>query len=276
MAELVMGIGVPHTPFFPGIAKQQGDSSRMVGLFKRVRQELESTKPDLIVMLTSDHFVSFFFDNMPTFCIGAFEHADGPHELSRMMQQYRLQGSAGFAAGLVKYGIENDFDLASSEEVKLDHATLVPLHFLTPEMKIPVVPIFIKALVEPLPRAQRCLALGHMIRRYIEQRPETERVAMIASGSFSLEVGGPRMGFVNKEWHAFVVECLRRGDIDELVRKATSENMRAAGNTGGELLLWIAMMGALGACRLKFIEPDGSPPDAPRDIHAYAVWEVVS
>jgi hypothetical protein len=105
MARLVTGIGVPHTPFFPGIAKQQGDSSRMVQLFKRVRQELESAKPDLIVMLTTDHFVSFFFDNMPTFCVGAFEHADGPHELSRMMPQYRLQGSAGFAAGLVKYGI---------------------------------------------------------------------------------------------------------------------------------------------------------------------------
>jgi hypothetical protein len=89
MAKLVMGIGVPHTPFFPGIAKQQGDSSRMVGLFKRVRRELESANPDLIVMLTTDHFVSFFFDNMPTFCIGAFEHADSPHELSRMMQQYR-------------------------------------------------------------------------------------------------------------------------------------------------------------------------------------------
>jgi catalytic LigB subunit of aromatic ring-opening dioxygenase len=207
MAKLVMGIGVPHTPFFPGIAKQQGDSSRMVGLFKRVRRELESANPDLIVMLTTDHFVSFFFDNMPTFCIGAFEHADGPHELSRMMQQYRLQGSAGFAAGLVKYGIDNNFDLGSSEEVKLDHAALVPLHFLTPDMKIPVVPIFIKALVEPLPRAERCLALGYMVRRYIEQRAETERIAIIASGSFSLEVGGPRMGFVNKAWHAFVVEC---------------------------------------------------------------------
>ena len=219
MARLVTGIGVPHTPFFPGIAKQQGDSSRMVQLFKHVRRELESAKPDLIVILTTDHFVSFF---------GAFEHADGPHELSRMMQQYRLQGSAEFAAGLVKYGIENNFDLASSEEAKLDHATLVPLHFLTPEMKIPVVPIFIKALVEPLPRAERCLALGHMVRRYIDQRAETERVAIIASGSFSLEVGGPRMGLVNKAWHAFVVECLRRGDIDELVRKATSENMQSA------------------------------------------------
>ena len=118
MAKLVTGIGVPHTPFFPGIAKQRGEKSRMVGLFKRVRQELESARPDLIVMMTTDHFVSFFFDNMPTFCVGAFEHADGPHELSRMMRQYRLQGSPRFAAGLVKYGIDNRFDLAFSEEAR--------------------------------------------------------------------------------------------------------------------------------------------------------------
>ena len=276
MAKVVIGIGIPHTPFFPNIAKAEGEASRMVTLYKRVRHELEAASPDLIVMFTADHFISFFFDNMPTFCVGAFGHADGPHELSRMMPQYRVKGAPAFASDLIKYGIECSFDLASSEHVKLDHATLVPLHFLTPDMKTPVVPIFIKALVEPLPRADRCLTLGQMIRAFIDQRPERERVAVVASGSFSLEVGGPRMGFVNKEWHAFVVECLRRGDVDELVRRATAANMRGAGNTGGELLLWIAMMGALNGFRLNFIEPDGSPPEAPRDVHAYAVWEAKS
>jgi hypothetical protein len=115
-----------------------------------------------------------------------------------------------------------------------------------------------------------------MIRTFIDQRPEAERVAVIASGSFSLEVGGPRMGFVNREWHDLVVDLLRSNDIDGLVKKATAENMQGAGNTGGELLLWIALMGALGDCKLKFLEPDGSPPDAPRDIHAYAVWEPIA
>ena len=224
-------------------------------------------------MFTADHFISFFFDNMPTFCVGTFEHADGPCELSRMMPQYRMPGSPAFAKELVRFGIENSFDLAFSEETKLDHATLVPLHFMTPDMQTPVVPIFVRALAEPLPLASRCLALGRMVRKFIDQRPAAERVAIVASGSFSLEVGGPRMGYVNMEWHAFVVECLRRGNIDELVRKATAKNLRAAGNTAGELLLWIAMMGALGACKLRFIEPGGSPPDAPRDVHAYAVWE---
>jgi protocatechuate 4,5-dioxygenase beta chain len=276
MAKLVIGIGAPHTPFFPAIAKAKGDAARMTVLFNRLRREVEAAAPDLILMFTADHFVGFFFNNMPTFCVGTFEHADGPHELSRTMPQYRVHGHPAFAAGLLECGIESGFDLASTEEMKLDHAALVPLHFLTPQMNTRFVPIYVKALVSPLPKAARCYALGQMVRRHIDQWPGAERVAVIASGSFSLEVGGPRMGFIDREWYEFVVDRLRNDDIDELMRSATSQRMLAAGNTGGELLTWIALMGALGDRKLRFFEPDASPPDAPRDAHAYAVWDVVS
>jgi protocatechuate 4,5-dioxygenase beta chain len=212
---------------------------------------------------------------MPTFCVGTFEKADGPHELSRTMPFYRVSGDPSFASALVDYGINNGFDLSCSESMKLDHATLVPMHFLTPGMQVPVVPIHIKALLEPLPRADRCYALGLMVRCFIDQRCTSERVALVASGSFSLEVGGPRMGTINKEWYEFVVDCLRNDVIDKLIAAATSKNMLAAGNTGGELLLWIALMGALGKRKLTFFEPDASPPDAPRDAHAYATWNIV-
>lgn len=141
MAELVLGIGAPHTPFFPGIAKAQGTAARVTVLFDSVRQKLESARPDLILIFTADHFVSFFFNNMPTFCIGTFAHADGPHELSRMMPQYSVRGHPAFAQGLLRHGIESGFDLACAEELKLDHAALVPLHFFTPQMNIAVVPV---------------------------------------------------------------------------------------------------------------------------------------
>ena len=45
MGKVVMGVGVPHTPFFPDIAEKQGDSSRMVMMFNRVRQEFERVSP---------------------------------------------------------------------------------------------------------------------------------------------------------------------------------------------------------------------------------------
>jgi len=276
MPRVVLGIGAPHTPFFPAIAKAQGNTSRMARSFERLRTEVERAAPDLIVMFTTDHFISFFLDNMPTFCVGSFDSADGPHELSRSMPFYRVRGGPDFARGLIDYGLDQGFDLSCSESMKLDHATLVPMHFLTPDMRIPIVPIHIKALLEPLPRADRCYALGQMVRRFIDQRAGDERIVLIASGSFSLEVGGPRMGTINKEWFNFVVDCLRTDAIEKLISAATSENMLSAGNTGGELLLWIALMGGLGKQKLTFFEPDASPPDAPRDAHAYAVWEIAS
>src|SRR5690242_8066645 len=102
MARALLGIGAPHTPFFPSIAKVQGDKSAMAGRFSRLRREFEQASPDLIVMFTTDHFISFFLDNMPTFCVGTFAEADGPHELSRSMPFYRLRGHADFAKSLVR------------------------------------------------------------------------------------------------------------------------------------------------------------------------------
>jgi protocatechuate 4,5-dioxygenase beta chain len=275
MAQTVLGIGLPHTPFFPSIA-QAHPSSPMARRFGRLREDVERVSPDLIVMFTTDHFVSFFMDNMPTFCVGTFDAAHGPQELSRTMPVYRVSGSPAIAKAMLQYGVEQGFDLASSEEMKLDHATMVPLHFMTPHMQVPTIPIHVRALLEPLPRADRCYALGQMVRRFIDQCVDAKRVLFVASGSFSLEVGGPRMGTINNEWYQFVLDCLRNGKIEKLVESATSANMLAAGNTGGEVLLWIAMLGALRDCKLSFFEPEASPPDAPRDAHAYAVWEVMS
>jgi aromatic ring-opening dioxygenase catalytic subunit (LigB family) len=273
MAKLVLAMGVPHTPHFPAVAKAQGDKSKVTVLFDKVRRELEAAMPDLILVFTSDHFVGFFYDNMPTFCVGNFETGFGPQEISRSMPVYHIKGHPAFASALLEYGIQQGFDLSSSAELKLDHALIVPLHFMTPQMNIPVVPFLIKGHVPPLPRADRCLELGKMVRRFIEQWPGQERIAVIASASFSLEVGGPKMGYIDQDWVDICVNTSRQGDVKSLVEKATPERIRAAGNTAGEILNWIAMLGVVGAKPAKFVEPDAQPPEAPRDAHAYAVWE---
>jgi protocatechuate 4,5-dioxygenase beta chain len=274
MARLVLGLGAPHTPHFPTVAMEQGEASRVTVLFNRLREELEAAAPDLILVYTSDHFVSFFFDNMPTFCIGAFDAAEGPRELSRSTPHLRVTGHPPFAAALFEYGLENGFDLASAEELELDHSLLVPLYFLTPKMNVPVVPIYIRGLAEPLPSAQRCYSLGQMVRRQIDRWPGAERIAVVASGSFSLEVGGPKMGWIDHEWFDFVVERIRQGNTADLLRRASTRRMIDAGNTGGELLDWIALLGTLGGSAATFIEPDSQPPESPRDAHAYAAWRI--
>ena len=51
-----------------------------------------------------------------------------------------------------------------AQDFELDHSIMVPLHFLTPDMNVPIVPFFINGLAPPLPSSQRCYALGKAVR----------------------------------------------------------------------------------------------------------------
>jgi aromatic ring-opening dioxygenase catalytic subunit (LigB family) len=271
MAELVLGVGVPHTPYFPRDA-ERNPTGRVAALFERVRQDLDAARPDVLLVVSSDHFVQYFYDNMPAFAVGIVDEAEGPQENTRDMPYYTVPGSAAVGRGLLRHGLDAGFDLASSEAVRLDHSIMVPLHFLTPQMQVPIVPLYVKGLVTPLPRARRAYDLGRMLRRFVDRWPGHERVAVVASGSISLTVGGPKMGYIDQDWLDTVVDRLREGDARGLARRATEKRMLASGNTGGELLCWLTLAGAMGDARPTWIEPDVQPPQDPRDAHAYGVW----
>lgn len=269
----MLGAGVPHTPYFPRLA--QDPASSVAASFRRVADRVRAAKLDVLVIFDTDHLVNFFLDAMPTFAIGTAGRADGPHETSAEMPHYEVPLAQGFARDLLAYGLRSGFDLTSCEEVKLDHSTLVPLHFTVPQMDIPIVPVFVRGITYPLPTARRCFQLGVMLSRFIAARRYDERVGVFASGSLSLEVGGPWSGRVDREWISRVCDHLREGRHAELVRSATPARLWRAGNIGGEILNWIALLGAIGnETRPAFVEPAVEPPDRPRDGHAYAVWEL--
>jgi protocatechuate 4,5-dioxygenase beta chain len=127
-------------------------------------------------------------------------------------------------------------------------------------MDVPIIPVFINALIRPIPSSGRCAALGATIREAVERSGDAGRVAAIASGSFSLEIGGPRIsetshvGVPEPEWVERILTHMRAGDIDGLVQEATDEQLDRAGNAGGELLEWIAMLGMLDPSPPTFLE----------------------
>ena len=158
------------------------------------------------------------------------------------------------AAHIRTSAIAHGFDISLVQDFEVDHAVMVPLHFLTPGMKIPVLPIFINCLAPPLPTAQRCFALGAAVRNAIDSWPQKQRVAVIGSGSFSLEIGGPKIPVGNRaactpdpQWSQHVQDLMQDMRIDQLVAESTTARMLQAGNIGGELLNWIALLGVIGA-----------------------------
>jgi hypothetical protein len=233
---------------------------------------LVALKPDVIVMFDTDHLNTFFLDNLPVFAVGVTDTFKGPNDEPREMPVYDIKSLPDFAAHIRKTGLDAGFDLALVQEFTVDHSIAVPLHFMTPQMQIPVVPIFVNGHIPPLPKAQRCFELGRAVKRAIETWPTALRVVTMGSGSFSLDVWGPHIapgrtdGVPDPDWAQRVCQLLEGMQVPELINEATEAQMLKAGNVGGELLNWIAMLGTIGERKPQFVQPQMA------NGHAYAAW----
>lgn len=271
MAQIVAGFGVPHTPVFPALVKRNGPDCEEAVLYREVATHLEAVKADALILVSNDHFNTFFFDNFPLFAIGVAQETSGPND-ETPMPAYTAPVHETLAEILRAGLITRHFDMAVTQEFSLDHAFMVPWHFLNANLKIPIVPLFVHGFSNPLPPADRAWALGETIAEILEDHPGKERIAIMASGSFSLEIGGPlappgeRSGTPDKEWAAHVRMRMENAEIDELIEEATCERLQRAGNAAGELLNWLVMLGAIGAR-----EPISFKPQVDHG-HAFGIW----
>lgn len=273
MAELVAVYAVPHTPSFVADAQLNGENSEAVRYFAKIRKHLEGSKPDVIVTVNNDHFNTFFFDNWPTFAIGTADKTAGPNDQTPGMPWYNIPVEAAAAKHILSSLIGAGFDFSSTVDFEIDHGALVPLHFLTPEMRLPIVPIFINCIVPPLPTSSRCLALGQALGWAVRSWDSDARVAVITSGSLSLEIGGPRVevdktfGVPDPSWAAWVLQEIKAGRYENLISQATERRMLEAGNVAGELLSWIVALGLVGHLTPAILI------DQPQLGNAFVAWD---
>jgi aromatic ring-opening dioxygenase catalytic subunit (LigB family) len=272
MAQIVAGFGVPHTPIFPFFVKRDGPDCETAKLFAAQKSELAAARPDLILMFDTDHLNTFFLNDLPIFAVGIDKTFKAPNDEPRDVPNYIVPSHAALAAHVRTAAIAAGFDVGMTQNFSVDHSVTVPLHFLTPDMHVPVIPFFINGHVPPLPSAQRCYALGQAVARAVESWPEPKRIVVMGSGSFSLEVGGPRMapgrsdGVPDPDWAVRVIKLLEDQQTDRLIVEATEHQMLKAGNVGGEVLNWIAMLGAIGNRKPNYVAPQMA------NGHAYGVW----
>jgi protocatechuate 4,5-dioxygenase beta chain len=269
MAQIVGAFGVPHNPHFPTwVANGHPLAGEIERMYGELRSRLDDVRADTLVYFTSDHY-NLFWESLPIFAIAVAESAHGASDYPELQRDLEIDSE--LARAVQAHLMEREFDVGVLQELEFDHTVVAPLHFLAPEIAPRLVPVFINAFIRPLPSAKRCLALGRAIREAVEAAP-ARRVAVVASGSFSVEIGGPRIsedshtGVPDPAWVERVLDLLRAADLDTLVAEATDEQLWAAGNAGGELLDWIAMLAMF----------DPRPPDfldvQPQFGHAYAAW----
>lgn len=273
MARIVGGIGVPHTPYFPKFAAAQGPDGEINSFFGKVRKELDRHAPDVILIIDTDHFNTFYFDNFPTFAVGCDETFHGPVDDVVLMPPRDIGSHKAMALHLHRQLIAQEFDPALVTNYRVGHSVGVPFYFLTPELDVPIIPIFLNGHLPPMPLASRCYAFGKALRDAILSWHEDIRIEVIGTGSFSLDVAGPGMfagenyGVPDLPWAKRVIELMLAGDIETLNSEATEDRMLSAGNVGGELLNWIAMIGAVANDKASWIDLQEIRG------HAYGVWE---
>ena len=223
-------------------------------------------------MFDTDHLNTFFLNDLPIFAVGIDKGFKAPNDEPRDVPNYTVKSLPALAAHIRAAAIGAGYDVGMTQNFSVDHSITVPLHFLTPDMQVPVIPFFVSGHLPPLPSARRCHDLGKAVARAIEAWPDPLRVVVMGSGSFSLEVGGPRMapgrsdGVPDPDWAMRVIKSLEEQKIDRLIAEATEHQMLKAGNVGGELLNWIAMLGAIGDRKPTYVAPQM------QNGHAYGVW----
>lgn len=263
MGSVVCTLGVPHTPLLWRLLADEtpDDLVHVVARFEQFRDLLEESRPDAIVLVATDHFRQHTTANMPAFLVGKAPQMLGTHpneERHFGLPRKVIPGAPDIATAILgTHELAGSFDFAFTDEPWLDHAYMVPLLYLTPELDIPVVPVNTNCNAPPIPTARRFAELGRFLRDRIQGAPEPARVAVVVSGHLSYELGGPRQFAGVSPGPDFDEEAIgwvAAGDVEAAIEGATFDRMLQAGNLTFQFLNFIAAMTVVGGAPATIAE----------------------
>lgn len=265
MARLTAVLATTHHPFYlkattapPEERMPQADEWK--AKVEAYRETLTAAEPDILVMIGSDHFHQFFYDNYPTFLIGKQSKYDATfynEEREFGIPKYVLDGDEDFSGFMLQGLLDRGFDFSVSHELKIDHSIICPIITTRPDADLPVVPIYTNIFAPPLPSPKRFYDLGRAIRQIIDEYPTDKKIAAVGSGHLSLELGGPRQFHEtgpDPEFDRNAIKWLSEGDIETILDEVTMESMTQSGNATHGFLDLILMLGIAGPEKAAYVD----------------------
>lgn len=284
MSAIVLGVGASHSTLMNTHWDQVVHTERAEAFrdsLATTRQRLADARPDVAVIVGSNHFRGFFLDMIPAFTMGVGEViAAGEAQTPKGPQKTDPAFAQEIATHLVEAGVE----VAISARLQIDHGQSHAIQYLLHGIDVPVVPLVINVFAQPLPTLQRCAALGRELAAAIEAVAGERRVAVIASGGLSHQLPWPSdwadpqnddEEFLVDAWlngrgewekfdkrrreiivaaqpcifedfdHRFLAD-LEGGALEKYLELSTADLEQVAGNGGQELRTWLTMAAALG------------------------------
>ncbi|KRW61438.1 3-carboxyethylcatechol 2,3-dioxygenase [Pseudomonas sp. TTU2014-080ASC] len=275
-----------HTPLVGFVDPARAVLDEVDDVISAARKRVAEFDPELVVLFTPDHYNGFFYDVMPSFCIGMAAHAIGDFGTLAGPLNVPQELAESCAQAVLDAGV----DSAVSYRMQLDHGAAQPLELLFGGLReVPVIPVFINSVATPLPSFQRARLLGEAIGRWAQSL--NQRVLFIASGGLSHQPPVPELAKVdglmadrlkgsgrylpadereartqrvilaaqrfvhdqnslhplNPEWDQQFLDILSDGRMAELDSMGNAELSALAGKSTHEVKTWVAASSALQA-----------------------------
>ncbi|MBE1583691.1 hypothetical protein ACFPOI_33190 [Nonomuraea angiospora] len=284
MGEIVLGVGASHSTLMNthwDQVEHKDRAERFRAALGTARDALAAARPDVAMIIGSNHFRGFWLDLIPAFTLGVDEViASGESGTPSGPQRTRPDLAQSLAESLVEAGTE----VAISARLQIDHGQSHAVQYLLRDLDVPVIPLVVNVFATPLPLMSRCAELGRNLAAAVAALPEGLRVAVIASGGLSHRLPwpsrwqdphGPDEEFLVEAWREGrgdwerydarrrqiitaarpvifpefdeeFLAALERGELERYAGLSTERIEEAAGNGGQELRSWLAMAAALG------------------------------
>ncbi len=243
MGEVVAALATTHAPQLlirPKETEDAGEVARVHAAMRRLGAHLDASGAESLIVFALDHVENYLDQVVAPFVVCTGEQVEG--EFGPYRPRYRVD--TDLAEHILFQGIERGFDLAYSQNTLLDHSFVIPLHFIAPENRLPIVPIVVNSYVAPQPTPRRCFEFGRALREII--LTGGRRVALLASGGMSHYPGTPQYPHPNFDFDRRLLDDLKKGEGRRLI-EMTGRQLDEAGNV--ELRTWMVVMGIVGADR---------------------------
>jgi aromatic ring-opening dioxygenase catalytic subunit (LigB family) len=261
MAELVGVFAASHGPMIVRnweklTAAEQGS---LDGAFAELGRRITAARADALVVISPDHWVNFFIDNLPSICVGVGEvHGGPPEPWFKAFPHRSLAGHPALAQHIVRTALDRDFEPSISYQLVLDHGFCLPLWKARVEPLPAIVPVVFNDIEPPFPSVKRCYAWGAMLAEAIASFPGTLRVGVLATGGLSHSIGEADMGRIDEAFDRDCMKRLQSGDPPALL-DFLNARLPTAGNGASEVRNWVAAHGAARGRGFELIHYDPIP-----------------
>jgi 2,3-dihydroxyphenylpropionate 1,2-dioxygenase len=274
-----------HTPLIGLVDPDSATEAGARAAIDALRADFAAFDPELVFLFAPDHYNGFFYDLMPSFCIGTAAVSIGDFGTRPGTLNVPKELASRCAEAVLDAGV----DAAVSHRMQVDHGFAQPLELLAGAVdRCPVIPVFINSVATPMPTFRRARLLGRAVGEFAAGLEK--RVLFLASGGLShnppvpvLEGASPEVAErliagrnpapdarqarqqrvidaarafadgtstlhpLNPEWDREFMRRLEMRDLEAYDLIGNAELSSVAGNSAHEVKTWIAANAAMAA-----------------------------